>query len=110
MSLGAHHRNRGKPNTPKSIDDFIESANAITKAKEAVKKPSQEDILLSFSGRIDRENDCEKKPVLLYLKKDVALDIESFCHGNKQGIMNYLIRRGLDELIKENKLQLIMEN
>ena len=110
MSLGSHHKNRNKNEPPKSLDDFIESANVITKAKEAVKKPSQEDILLSFSGRIDRENECEKKPVLLYLKKDIAIDIESYCHGNKQGIMNYLIRRGLDELIKDNKLKLVMEN
>ena len=110
MSLGSHHRNRSKLTPPKTIDDFIESANAIVNSKEAVKKPSQEDILLSFSGRIDRENECEKKPVLLYLKKDISIDIEHYCHGNKQGIINYLIRRGLDELIKDNKLQLVMEN
>jgi len=110
MSLGSHHQNRKKIEEHKTIDDFIESANTITKSKKAVKKPSQDDILLSFSGRIDRENDCEKKPVLLYLKKDVALDIEGYCHGNKQGIINYLLRKGLDELIKNNKLQLVMEN
>ncbi|HBD7476144.1 TPA: hypothetical protein QH041_003091 [Legionella pneumophila] len=110
MSLGSHHRSRAKANVAKTVDDFIEGANAIVKSKEAEKKPSQEDILLSFSGRIDRENECEKKPVLLYLKKDIALDIENYCHGNKQGIMNYLIRRGLDQLIQDNKLQLVMEN
>ncbi|BCA97178.1 hypothetical protein TUM19329_35390 (plasmid) [Legionella antarctica] len=110
MSLGSHHRNRNKLGAPKTVEDFIESANAIINSKEAIKKPSQEDILLSFSGRIDRENECEKKPVLLYLKKDIATDIENYCHGNKQGIMNYLIRKGLDQLIKDNKLQLVMEN
>lgn len=109
MSLGAHHKNRTNVNNPKSLDDFIEDANRIINAREAVKKPSQEDILLSFSGRIDRENQCGKKPVLLYLKKDIASDIEHYCHGNKQGIMNYLLRKGLDELIKNNKLQLVME-
>lgn len=109
MTLGSHHRNRNKTDKPKSIDDFIEDANKITNSREAVKKPSQEDILLSFSGRIDRENECIKKAVLLYLKKDIALDIEHYCHGNKQGIMNYLLRKGLDELIKNNKLQLVME-
>jgi hypothetical protein len=109
MTLGAHHRNRNKSNKPKSLDDFIEDANNIIKSREAIKKPSQEDILLSFSGRIDRENECEKKPVLLYLKKDIVSDIEHYCHGNKQGIMNYLLRKGLDELIKNNKLQLVME-
>lgn len=109
MALGSHHRNRNKSNQPKSLEDFIDDANKIRNSKEAVKKPSQENILLSFSGRIDRENECEKKPVLLYLKKDISADIEHYCHGNKQGIMNYLIRKGLDELIKNNKLQLIME-
>lgn len=109
MSLGSHHKNRSKTGAPKSIDEFIEGANSIVSSKEAIKKPSQEDILLSFSGRIDRENECENKPVLLYLKKDIAYDIDHYCHGNKQGIMNYLLRKGLDELIKNNKLQLVME-
>lgn len=109
MSLGSHHRNRSKLDKPKSLTDFIEGADKIVNSKEAVKKPSQEDILLSFSGRIDRENECEKKPVLLYLKKDISADIDHYCHGNKQGIMNYLLRKGLDEIIKHNKLQLIME-
>lgn len=47
--------------------------------------------------------------MLLYLKKDITSDIEHYCHGNKQGIMNYLIRKGLDELIKINKLQMVMD-
>jgi hypothetical protein len=109
MTLGSHHRERDKKKTPKSIDEFIENANEIPYSIEAVRKPSADDILLSFAGRIDRENECEKKPVLLYLKKDIALDIELYCHGNKQGIMNYLLRRGLNELIKTKKLELVME-
>ena len=109
MTLGSHHKNRAKNKPFKSVDEFIEDANNINVSKEAVRKPSQEDILLTFAGKIDRENECEKKPVLLYLKKDIASDIAQYCHGNKQGIMNYLLRKGLDELIKNNKLQLIME-
>ena len=109
MTLGSHHKNRGNIEKIKSVDDFIEDANVITKSREAVKKISPDNILLSFAGRIDRENECEKKPVLLYLKKDVTLDIENYCHGNKQGIMNYLLRKGLDELIKTNKLQMVMD-
>lgn len=109
MTLGAHYKNRNKTIQHKTVDDFIEGANKIIHSKEAEKKPSQEDILLSFSGRIDRENECEKKAVLLYLKKDVASDIKHYCHGNQQGIFNYLLRKGLDELIKINKLQLVME-
>lgn len=109
MTLGSHHKNRDKSESHRTVDDFIESANAITKSREAVKKASPDNILLSFAGRIDRENECEKKPMLLYLKKDITSDIEHYCHGNKQGIMNYLIRKGLDELIKINKLQMVMD-
>lgn len=109
MTLGTHHKNRYKTDKSKTVDDFIDSANTIIHAKKAVKKPSPDDILLSFSGRIDRERECEKKPVLLYLKKDVASDLKHYCHGNQQGVMNYLLRQGLDELIKTNKLQLVME-
>lgn len=108
MTLGSHHKKR-KNSIPKSVNDFIEGANVNIYAKESLKKPSPDDILLSFAGKIDRENECVHKPILLYLKKDVAADIEKYCYGNKQGIMNYLIKRGLDELIKDNKLQLIME-
>jgi len=109
MTLGSHHKNRSNAPSNKGVDDFIEAANVIRKSDEAVKKTSADDILLSFAGRIDRENECVNKPVLLYLKKDVSLDIEHYCHGNKQGIMNYLIRKGLDELIKLNKLQMVLE-
>ncbi|MGQ3889992.1 hypothetical protein ACQUW5_13300 [Legionella sp. CNM-1927-20] len=109
MTLGSHYKNRIKSKQFKTVDEFIEDANNIDNSKEAVKKPSQEDILLTFAGKIDREKECEKKPVLLYLKKDIANDIAHYCHGNKQGIMNYLLRKGLDELIKNNKLQLIIE-
>jgi hypothetical protein len=109
MSLGAHHKNRKTQEKPRSQDEFIDGANTITYAIEAVKKKSSENILLSFSGRIDREHECEKKPVLLYLKKDIASDIDHYCHGNKQGVMNYLLRKGLDDLIKMNKLELVME-
>lgn len=109
MTLGSHHKKRNKNSTPKSVNEFIEGANVNLHAEEAVKKLSPDDILLSFAGKIDRENECVHKPVLLYLKKDVAADMEKHCHGNKQGIMNYLIKRGLEELIKDNKLQLIME-
>lgn len=109
MTLGSHHKNRSKIERTRSVDEFIEDANLIIKSTEAVKKISPDNILLSFAGRIDRENQCEKKPILLYLKKDVMLDIENYCHGNKQGIMNYLLRKGLDELIKTNKLQMVMD-
>jgi hypothetical protein len=109
MTIGSHHKKRNKNNTPKTVTDFIEGANTNIHAKEAVRKQSPDDILLSFAGKIDRENECVHKPVLLYLKKDVAADIEKYCYGNKQGILNYLIKMGLNELIRGNKLQLIIE-
>lgn len=106
--VAKHLKNR-KMNTPISINDFIEGGESLKESKEAVPKPVEQDILLSFSGRIDREKECDKKGFLLYLKKDSAYDIDKYCHGSKQGILNYLIRRGLDELIKDNKVKLIME-
>ena len=47
MTLGSHHKNRDKKERPKSVDDFIEGANVITQSKEAVKKISPDNILLS---------------------------------------------------------------
>lgn len=108
--VAKHLKNRTTDtNTSKSMDDFIEGGNSLKEAKHAELKPSADNILLSFSGRINRENDCEKKGFLIYLKKETALDIDKYCHGSKQGVINYLIRKGLDELIKENELKLIFE-
>lgn len=107
--VGEHLKNRKTVKSKRSAIDFIESAESDYKALEASQTPSPKNILLSFSGRIDREKECEKKGFLLYLKKDTAADISKYCHGSMQGVLNYLVRRGLDSLVEEGELKLILE-
>ena len=92
-------------NRSKNIDRFIEGANEPRREKINTKR-DQEQIFLSISSRMSRDEEC-KKPVLLHIKKDIAADIEKHCHGNKQAILNYLLRRGMDDLIKGKKLILM---
>lgn len=92
-----------------NVDEFISGANEIGGAKLAKKPVSKKDVLLSISGRMDRGIECDKKPVLLHLKKDISRDINKYCHGNKQAMINYLVRKGLDQLIEKGELILVME-
>lgn len=107
--VGKHLKNKVEKRAPESVLEFIEDADNVVESKESEVKPSEDSILLSFSGRIDRGNDCDKKGFLLYLKKDTSIDIAKHCHGSMQGILNYLVRRGLDSLMDEGELKLIME-
>ena len=102
---------KSKPiDTTKPKEEFIEGAGNIkNNIKRASKSLSKKKVLLSLSGKMNRVTDCDKKAVLLHLKKDVSYDIEKYCHGNKQGIINYLLRKGLDELIEKGELTLVME-
>jgi hypothetical protein len=93
----------------KNVDEFINGANELGRAKLAKKPVSKQDVLLSISGRMDRGLECDNKPVLLHLKKDISKDIDRYCHGNKQAIINYLVRKGLDQLIEKGELVLVME-
>jgi len=93
-------------NKEKDAGKFIEGANEEKRSQTARPKKDQKDILLSISSRMNRDEEC-KKPVLLHLKKDVVADIEKHCHGNKQAILNYLLRRGLDAIIKDSELILL---
>ena len=83
---------------PSTLEDFIDGANRETTAKKARKRPSKEDVLLSIAGRASM--DSYGKPNLIYIRKDVQEDINKHCSGSKQSIVNYLLRRGLDDLIK----------
>jgi hypothetical protein len=87
---------------PSTLEEFIEGANKETIAKKARKRPSKENILLSIAGRANMEN--YGKPSFIYIKKDLQEDIDKYCSGSKQSIINYLLRRGLDDLIKEGVL------
>lgn len=92
----------------KNVDDFIDGATKERAAKKAKKNIKKEDILLSISGRIDREQE-HGKLTLIYVKDDISNDINKHCHGNKQSIYNYLMRRGLDELIEDDEFILATE-
>jgi len=99
-----------KKNIPQQgVDEFISAANKIEGSKLAKKNISKKDILLSISGRMDRSLECDKKTILLHLKKELSRDIDKYCHGNKQAILNYLIQKGLDQLVKNGELILVME-
>jgi hypothetical protein len=90
----------------RTIEEFIEGANTETTARRARKRPSKENLLLSIAGRGSMED--YDKPILIYIKRDIRQDIEKHCVGSKQGIINYLLRRGLDDLIK-NKILVVEE-
>ena len=93
--MNKHHQKR-----PSTLEEFIEGANKETTAKR--KRPSRENILLSIAGRASMES--YGKPSLIYIRKDIQEDIDKYCSGSKQSIINYLLRRGLDDLIKEGVL------
>ncbi len=95
--MNKHHQKR-----PSTLEEFIEGANKETTAKKARKRPSRENILLSIAGRASMES--YGKPSLIYIRKDIQEDIDKYCSGSKQSIINYLLRRGLDDLIKEGVL------
>lgn len=91
--------NQKKPST---LEEFIEGANKETTAKKARKRPSKEKLLLIIAGRASMES--YGKPSLIYIRKDIQEDIDKYCSGSKQSIVNYLLRRGLDDLIKQGTL------
>lgn len=109
MSNRFEHLKKKPTGQGQNLEEFIGGANEIGGAKLAQKSVSKKDILLSISGRMDREMACDKKPVLLHFKKDISRDINKYCHGNKQAIVNYLVRKGLDNLIERGELILVME-
>ncbi len=78
-------------------DDFINEANRVTH-RVSRKNPSKKDILLMITGQKSKEIKSVQK--LIYLKEELFPDIERYCAGSFTGIINYLIRRGLDEVIK----------
>jgi len=86
---------------PSTLEEFIEGANKETTAKKARKRPSKKDLLLCIAGRASNTSNYYAKASFFYMKKDLQKEIDKHCSGNKQGILNYLLRRGLDELIRE---------
>jgi hypothetical protein len=85
-----------------SLDQFIDGAHDERDAKVARKRTTYDRILLSATGKIEKRNKYTR--VLFYLDPDVEEKINTYCSGTKQAVLSYLIKRGLDELIKENKV------
>lgn len=85
-----------------SLEKFIEGANEDSNSKKSRKRISTENILLSATGKVEKRESFSK--VLLYVLPEIEDDMEKYCSGTKQAIITYLIRRGLDDLIKENKV------
>lgn len=85
-----------------SRDQFIEGAAEDVPEAKSRKRISTENVLLSATGKVEKRENYSK--VLLYLLPEIEDDMNKYCTGTKQAIITYLIRRGLDELIKENKL------
>ena len=108
MSNRFDHLKKTAKNSTLSLDEFINAAEKEDKETLSKKISSKKDILLSASGKINREENCGK-PFLIYLKKDLINDIEKYCHGSKTLIINYLVRRGLNALVTDKKLTLHME-
>lgn len=84
----------------KSIDDFIDEPNKVTH-RISRKNPSKKDILLMITGK--KSNDIRSIRKVMYFKEDIFNDIERYCSGHFTAIVNYLIKRGLDDVIKKGE-------
>ena len=90
----------------KTVEEFIDSADEPKVNKKSRLMKNSNTVLLSISSRMKREGEA-KKPVLLYLNKDISSDLDKYCHGNKQAILNYLLRRGIDSIVRDGELILM---
>lgn len=89
-----------KKRTP-SLEEFIDGAKD-NKARRAKRKHRVNEILLVVSGRKSDRSEYAKN-LNVWLNPDVLADMEKHCVGNRQGVINYLLRRGLDQLIEANE-------
>lgn len=84
----------------KSLNDFIEGANNSS-TRKARKRIGSHNVLLSVTGRIKMED--YEKPDLIYMRKDIKADIDKYCAGTRQAVVNYLLRCALDTLIESGE-------
>ena len=82
----------------KNVDDFINEPNKVT-CRSSRKNPSKKDILLMVTGQ--KSKDVKSVRKIMYFKEDIFPDIDRYCAGSFSAVVNYLIRRGLDEVIKD---------
>lgn len=92
----------------KEYSDILER-NDQNKEKNQNEEIDSSAILLAVSGRINRERDCGKGR-LIYIRSDVERDIKKYCRGNKTLLINFLLRKGLDQLISDNKQLIYCED
>jgi hypothetical protein len=104
MTNRFEHLKSKNQNKPRSLDEFIDDANKEPTAKIAKKRPLKANILLSIAGR--GSMDEYSKPSLIYIKRDIEEDIRKHCLGSKQAIINYLLRRALDDLKERGEFML----
>lgn len=91
-----------KSNKGKSIKSYIEDAYNKKRPyiKKVAKKPTK--TLLYATGKIDDRESYSR--LLLYLSQDICEKIDMYCMGSKQAILRCLIERGMDEIIKADKI------
>jgi len=87
---------------PKSKAAFIEGAEKIDSSKKAKKNANKDNLKLVMSGQLSRD-ECGK-PILVHLKQEILNDIDLYCQGNKQAILNYLVKLGLSSLKEQGEL------
>jgi hypothetical protein len=81
----------------KSRDDFIDEPNKVISMRSR-KNPSKKNVLLTIAGQKSKEIKASRK--IMYFKEDIFDDIEQYCLGSFSGVINYLVRKGLDELVR----------
>lgn len=60
-------------------------------------KNNGDKVILTVKGYMKRSRDCEK-PYPFYIEKTLLKDINIYCRGTKQSVINELIRIGLEKL------------
>lgn len=95
----------GKKQALMSREQFIEGATQDPPPeKKSRKKVSMENVLLSANGKLGNRRAYSR--VVLYVMPDIDDDMDKYCSGTKQAILTYLIRRGIEDLKKNNKLEI----
>jgi hypothetical protein len=89
----------------RTVDDFIEGAqkDSITQNKN---KNRNKKVLLAVTGRAKREKYL-KSPQQIYLKKSIVEEIDEYCNGSIQSVVNYLIYRGLQAIKEKGEIVII---
>jgi hypothetical protein len=91
-----------RKNRKLSYEEFVSGAES-PKTNPPKKRPKKEEILLSISGKINRE-DCGKQ-FHLFLRRSLEEEIERHCLGSRQAIIHYLVEIGLATLKEKAEMR-----